>query len=286
MTERPALDPHDPEHPGARVPGADRPRGERFRPDGSGAEHPGAELEAPVSEELRGGGTRADHAPRDDTARDDSARDDAAGEAGQDGSQEPVSDVSAQLPGAGPVGERPPLAAVLEAVLLVTDEPVAAVTLATVADAPVEEVEATLEQIASDLRAQRRGFELRLVAGGWRLYTRSDCAAYVERFLLDGQSARLTQAALETLAVIAYRQPVTRSRVSAVRGVNVDGVVRTLQARGLITDAGQDADSAGTLFRTTPLFLERLGLRSLDELPSLAPFLPELDELEDASTST
>lgn len=189
-------------------------------------------------------------------------------------------------PEALPAGERPPLAALLEAVLLVTDEPVPAAALAAVTGAPVDEVDAALDAIATGLSRQYRGFELRQVAGGWRFYTRADCAPYVERFLLDGQSARLTQAALETLAVIAYRQPVTRSRVSAVRGVNVDGVVRTLQARGLITDAGQDADSAGTLFRTTPLFLERLGLRSLDELPPLAPLLPELNEFDDASAST
>jgi segregation and condensation protein B len=101
----------------------------------------------------------------------------------------------------------------------------------------------------------------------------------VERFVLDGQQARLTQAALETLAVIAYRQPVTRQRVSAVRGVNVDGVVRTLLARGLIAEAGQDEDTGATRYRTTSYFLERLGLQALEELPSLAPLLPELDEL-------
>jgi len=175
---------------------------------------------------------------------------------------------------------------VLEALLLVTDEPVPTTTFAQVAGRSTVEVEQSLAALAEDLLTQGRGFELRLVAGGWRLYTREDCAPYVERFLLDGQQARLTQAALETLAVIAYRQPVTRTRVSAVRGVNVDGVVRTLQARGLILDVGQDADSAGTLYRTTPLFLERLGLQSLDDLPALAPLLPELDELDDASTST
>jgi segregation and condensation protein B len=172
------------------------------------------------------------------------------------------------------------LSKVLEAILLVTDEPVPATTLAQVAERPTGEVEQTLHALAEQYAG--RGFELRLVAGGWRLYTHPDCAAYVERFVLDGQQARLTQAALETLAVIAYRQPVTRARVSAVRGVNVDGVVRTLLARGLIADAGQDPDSAGTLYRTTPLFLERLGLQSLDDLPALAPLLPELSELDDA----
>jgi segregation and condensation protein B len=127
---------------------------------------------------------------------------------------------------------------------------------------------------------------LRQVAGGWRLYTRADCAPYVERFVLDGQQARLTQAALETLAVIAYRQPVTRQRVSAVRGVNVDGVVRTLVARGLVVEAGPDEETGATRYRTTNYLLERLGLQSLDELPSLAPLLPELDELTSDSSST
>ena len=183
-----------------------------------------------------------------------------------------------------PAPEAPPLQTVLEAVLLVTDEPVPATVLAQVAEQPTAEVERVLQELVEDYARSGRGFELRLVAGGWRLYTRADCAPYVERFVLDGQQARLTQAALETLAVIAYRQPVTRSRVSAVRGVNVDGVVRTLLARGLIADAGQDPDSAGTLYRTTALFLERLGLQTLDNLPALAPLLPELSELDDAST--
>ena len=192
-------------------------------------------------------------------------------------------------PGALPDGERDvlpdvPLDAVLEALLLVTDEPVPTSTLAQVAGRPTVQVEQAMAALVAEYDARGRGMELREVAGGWRLYTREDCAPYVERFLLDGQQARLTQAALETLAVIAYRQPVTRSRVSAVRGVNVDGVVRTLLARGLVADAGQDSDSAATLYRTTPLFLERLGLLTLDDLPALAPLLPELDELDDAAT--
>ena len=175
----------------------------------------------------------------------------------------------------------PSLAARLEAVLLVTDEPVPAVVLAGVVAHPTPDVEAELVRLADEYTAQGRGFELRHVAGGWRLYTRQECAPWVERFVLDGQSARLTQAALETLAVIAYRQPVTRARISAVRGVNVDGVVRTLLARGLITEAGQDTDTAGTLYRTTPLLLEKLGLQSLEDLPPLAPLLPELSDLAD-----
>ena len=110
------------------------------------------------------------------------------------------------------------------------------------------------------------------------MYTRPDYAPWVTAFLLDGQRSRLSQAALETLAVIAYRQPVTRARVSAIRGVNVDGVVRTLTSRGLIVEIGTDPDTGGGLFRTTDLFLEKMGLRSLDELPSLAPLLPDLDD--------
>jgi len=176
--------------------------------------------------------------------------------------------------------ELPPLRAALESVLLVTDEPVPAVTLAQVVERPTEQVDATLLELAAEYRDQQRGFDLRNVAGGWRLYTRADCAPYVERFVVDGQQARLTQAALETLAVIAYRQPVTRARVSAVRGVNVDGVVRTLVARGLVVEAGQDDETAGTRYRTTPLLLERLGLQTLEELPSLAPLLPDLSEVD------
>jgi len=197
---------------------------------------------------------------------------------------------AAPEPDAVPVPERdedaPPLPAVLEAVLLVTDEPVPTVTLAQVVERPTGEVQAVLERLAAEYAETGRGFELRQVAGGWRLYTRADCAPYVERFVLDGQQARLTQAALETLAVIAYRQPVTRQRVSAVRGVNVDGVVRTLLARGLVIEAGADEDTGATRYRTTPYFLERLGLQSLEELPSLAPLLPELDDVVDDSSST
>ena len=180
----------------------------------------------------------------------------------------------------------PELPAIVEAVLLVTDEPLPPVVLAQVAERSTQEVEAVLRELARGYAEQGRGFELREVAGGWRLYTRGDCAPYVERFVLDGQSARLTQAALETLAVISYRQPVTRARVSAVRGVNVDGVVRSLVARGLVVEAGSDPESGATLYRTTDLLLERLGLRSLEELPSLAPFLPELGELDPDSPAT
>ncbi|MBN3585234.1 SMC-Scp complex subunit ScpB, partial [Algoriphagus aestuarii] len=127
-----------------------------------------------------------------------------------------------------------------------------------------------------------RGFDLREVAEGWRFYTRPECAEAVEHFLRDGHEVRLTQAALETLAVVAYRQPVSRGKVSAIRGVNCDGVMRTLVLRGLIEEAGQDPESGAILYRTTSYFLERLGLRSLDELPDLAPFLPDdIEGLDD-----
>jgi segregation and condensation protein B len=179
----------------------------------------------------------------------------------------------------------PGLRAALEAVLLVVDEPVADVTLAQVLERPRGEVVETLHELAREYEDQGRGFELRQVAGGWRFYTRADCAAVVERFVLDGQQARLTQAALETLAVVAYRQPVSRGRIAGIRGVNVDGVVRTLLNRGLIAEAGTEADTHALLYRTTPLFLERLGLSGVEELPSLAPFLPELESLDDPDVS-
>jgi segregation and condensation protein B len=177
--------------------------------------------------------------------------------------------------------DAPGLSAVLEAILLVTEQPVPPVVLAHVIGQPTDLVERTLRELAADYAASDRGFQLREVAGGWRLYTRPDCAAYVERFVLDGQQAKLSQAALETLAVIAYRQPVTRSRVSAVRGVNVDGVVRTLVARGLVSEAGTEPETGALLHVTTPLMLEKLGIQSLDDLPSLAPLLPDVQDVMD-----
>ncbi len=181
-------------------------------------------------------------------------------------------------------GARREAARAVEAVLMVAEEPVDPQLLGQLLELSPARVEELCEELGQAYAAEERGFVLVRVAGGYRFQSHPDLAPYVERFVLDGQQARLTQAALETLAVIAYRQPVTRARVSAVRGVNVDGVVRTLLARGLIAEAGQDPDSAGTLYRTTPLFLERLGLQSLEELPALAPLLPELSELDDAST--
>ena len=174
----------------------------------------------------------------------------------------------------------PSLAAALEALLIVAVEPMPTLLLAQATRRPTDEVEVALHELAADYDQSERGFTLREVAGGWRYYTRDTCSAVVERWVLDGQQARLTQASLETLAVIAYRQPVSRARISAVRGVNVDGVLRTLQARGLIEEAGIDPSSQAILYRTTAYFLERLGIASLDDLPDLAEYLPDLAELD------
>src|SRR6202522_3005920 len=174
------------------------------------------------------------------------------------------------------------LRAELEAILLVADEPVQVVVLAQVLERPRNEISDALRAMAAAYTDEARGFDLREVAGGWRFYTREDYAPIVERFVSDGQEVRLTQAALETLAVVAYRQPVSRARVSAVRGVNCDGVMRTLTLRGLVEEAGTDPETTAILYRTTSYFLERLGLASLEDLPDLAPFLPEdIEDLED-----
>ena len=175
----------------------------------------------------------------------------------------------------------PTLDAALEAVLLVTDQPIDVATLASLVRRPADEVRTRLQALSANYTDAARGFDLREVAGGWRFYTRSDCAEIVERYVRDGQQARLTQAALETLAVVAYRQPVSRARISAVRGVNVDGVIRTLTSRGLVAEAGHDESSGAILYRTTELFLERLGLTSLDELPPVADYLPDIEMLDD-----
>lgn len=169
----------------------------------------------------------------------------------------------------------------LEAVLLVVDSPISTEELATVVDQDRVRVRDTLTQLARDLTESGSGVDLRFAGDGWRYYTRSDYAPYVERLLLDGARSKLTRAALETLAVVAYRQPVTRARVSAIRGVNVDGVVRTLLARGLITESGADESTHAAMYETTELFLERLGLASLTELPDLAPLLPDVDVIDD-----
>jgi segregation and condensation protein B len=177
------------------------------------------------------------------------------------------------------------LGAALEALLLVVDTPVTVAQLAVATDQPAYRVAAKLQVMAEELTARDSGIDLREAGGGWRMYTRARFAPYVERLLLDGARSKLTRAALETLAVVAYRQPVTRARVSAVRGVNVDAVMRTLLARGLITEAGSDPDTGAVTFATTELFLERLGLTSLTDLPDIAPLLPDVDVIDDISES-
>jgi segregation and condensation protein B len=169
----------------------------------------------------------------------------------------------------------------LEALLLVVDEPADEEQLAAALDQPAERVTEALRTMAILYTEDGRGIDLRRVGDGWRFYTRDRHAPFVEKLILGGQRAKLTRAALESLAVIAYRQPVTRARVAAVRGVNVDGVVRTLLTRGLIEEVGTDSDTGGILYRTTELFLERLGLSSLEDLPPIAPLLPEVDAVED-----
>ena len=169
----------------------------------------------------------------------------------------------------------------LEALLLVVDSPVREDVLAEALNQPVERVVDALRRLRDGYAEAARGIDLRRVADGWRMYTRDVYAPFVERLLLEGHRAKLTRAALETLAVVAYRQPVTRSRVAAVRGVNVDGVMRTLLARGLVEEVGTDPETQGLLYRTTELFLERLGLPSLEDLPPIAPLLPDVDTIDD-----
>ena len=173
------------------------------------------------------------------------------------------------------------LASAIEAIVMVVDEPVSTLLLAQVLQRPQDDVAAACAELATEYRDQGRGFQLREVAGGWRFYSNSEFDSVVQRFILDGQQARLTQASLETLAVVAYRQPVSRARISAVRGVNVDGVMRTLLARGLVEETGGfDGETGAHLYCTTTYFLERLGVTSLDDLPELAPYLPDLESLE------
>jgi len=216
-------------------------------------------------------------------AAEEESPDEESSDKGSDASAEPAW----QLTGGELANPLPPLKTCIEAILMVVDEPVSVVLLAQVLERPTAEVAEALTELAEEYTVLGRGFELREVGvgsegdrTGWRVYSRAECAAVVERFVRDGQQAKLTQAALETLAVVAYRQPVSRSKVSAIRGVNCDGVMRTLLARGLVEEYGNDHETGAILYQTTGYFLERMGLKSLDELPELAPLLPSAAEVD------
>lgn len=167
----------------------------------------------------------------------------------------------------------------IEAILMVVDEPVTEITLASVLQVPVDQIKAALDLLAPTY--EDRGFTLKAINGGWRFYSHPECSDVVEKFVLDGQQNRLTQAALETLAVIAYRQPISRARVSAIRGVNVEAVMKTLVTRGLVEEFGLENETGAILYKTTSYFLERLGLNALTDLPPLAPHLPDIDGLDE-----
>jgi segregation and condensation protein B len=169
----------------------------------------------------------------------------------------------------------------LEALFFVSDEPLTSAVLAQALDLDRRTVEAMCEHLATELEERGSGLTLRPVAGGWRLYTHPDTASIVERFVLSSRQARLTKASLETLSIVAYKQPVTRHQVNAIRGVNSDGVLRALVDKGLVEEAGrEDAPGRPVLYATTPGFLERLGLSSLAALSPLAPLLGVTDEPE------
>jgi segregation and condensation protein B len=168
-----------------------------------------------------------------------------------------------------------------EALLLVTEEPLAVELMAQLLEIPATRVEDLCRELAAEYDATDRGFQLVQVAGGWRFQTHPDAAPYVERFVLDGQSGRLSNAALETLAIVAYKQPISRAQIAAIRGVNVDGVIRTLAHRGYVSEIGRDSGPGqAVLYGTTALFLEKLGLNRIDELPPLGDFVPGADVFE------
>ncbi|MFK4088831.1 SMC-Scp complex subunit ScpB [Kribbella sp. NPDC020789] len=299
MTEHPPTDQLDPQPPAAdeapaTASGEDSPdaattsddaHGDEPATGSSSPEHADGSPEATSADESADAALTSEAGSPDDAAPD---AEDAAPEAGVLGPDGVPGDEDHLPPGQTevPVGDEvviddDTMRRALEAILMVTDEPLPVLTLARAVGRPTGDVAAALGALSAEYTEQGRGFDLREIGGGWRYYTRPEAAAFVERFVLDGQQARLTQAALETLAVVAYKQPVSRARVSAIRGVNVDGVMRTLIARGLVEEAGSDTDSQATLYRTTSYFLERMGMQSLDDLPELAPYLPEMDDIED-----
>jgi segregation and condensation protein B len=263
-----------PDHPGETPSGRSQEiPGPRLSPDETGDQAGFATWGTPADQQLPG------LQLPDPQARSGAAGQDTAGlgAAGHDAAGHDAAglDAAGRDATARPGAPGPGLQASLEAIMLVADEPVSEVIIAEVLELPREQVASALRELALSYAEQQRGFDLREVAGGWRFYTREEYAPVVERFVSDGLQVRLTQAALETLAVVAYRQPVSRSRASAVRGVNCDGVMRTLALRGLVEEAGADPETGAILFQTTGYFLERLGLPGLEDLPDLAPFLPD-----------
>jgi segregation and condensation protein B len=174
----------------------------------------------------------------------------------------------------------PSINAALEALILLQDDGISVLELAQHLDLTEDATSSALKSLRSEYLEQQRGFELREVNGRWRFYTAASASELIERYVKNGQNARLTQASLETLSVIAYRQPTTRARVAAIRGVNVDGVIRTLIARGLVRESGTEDGSGALLLHTTDLFIEKLGIQSLDDLPSIEQFLPDIASIE------
>ena len=174
----------------------------------------------------------------------------------------------------------------VEAIVMVAEEPVPPGLMAQLIEIPTEQVESICEQLAEEYREDGRGFELVRVAGGYRFRSHPNAESYVKRFVVSGQSSRLSSAALETLAIVAYKQPLSRAQVSAIRGVNAEGAMRTLQQRGLVQEVGRDPGPGNArLFATTSAFLERLGLDSVDDLPPLVDFVPGAEVIEALETS-
>lgn len=170
---------------------------------------------------------------------------------------------------------------IVEAVLFLAEEPVPASAIGEVLERPTAEVQGLLEDLAAAYVDEDRGFVLRESGGGWRLYTSPDCAPWLERFVLSAPPSRLTGPALEVLAIVAYRGPISRSAIAEVRGVDSDGVVKTLLSRGLLIETGREGGHGPVLFSVSPSFLERLGLRSVEELPPLARFMPDAEMVEE-----
>ncbi len=234
----------------------------------------------------------AEHTEGGPEAADEDAQDLQAAEPVDESAAEAVDEAVVE---AGPVDEAAEAAAdtselaplgdearrALEAVLMVADQPIEAALLGQLVERSPQQVEDLLAGLAASYEEDGRGFQLVRVAGGWRFQSHEDLSHYVERFVLSGQSARLSAAALETLAIVAYKQPISRGQVSAIRGVNVDGVMRTLQQRGYIAEVGKDpGPGQSSMFGTTSLFLEKLGLNDVAELPSLGDFIPDADVVE------